>query len=130
MFRALTCARRVQPTLVPALASGRRYLSKGLYKDCPSCGAPLPTLLPACPKCRFIASIPQEVPRHEVFNLDYSNPFEVDEGNTKNTFRRLQKVVHPDLWSASDKVRIHDMSLVSQLLKSSSKIGHYNSLHT
>ncbi|KAI0296206.1 hypothetical protein BC826DRAFT_1005881 [Russula brevipes] len=59
---------------------------------CPSCGAPLPTRLPACPKCFHI-----ERP------VDHPNPFIINESQLKNNFRRMQRYVHPDLWTSRAK---------------------------
>ena len=81
--------------------------SRTLPSVCPSCSAPLPTTLPACPKCRHISLVPKDLPKHELFGLSYDpNPFDIDDAALKGAFRNLQRVIHPDLWSGSDHVRI------------------------
>jgi molecular chaperone HscB len=94
---------------------GVRYASKALPSACPSCSAPLPTPLPACPKCSFISPVSLEVPKHELFGIDYEpNPFIIDTSALRHKFRELQRVVHPDVWSGSDKVHLC-VSLVLRL---------------
>ncbi|EGO02234.1 hypothetical protein SERLA73DRAFT_178082 [Serpula lacrymans var. lacrymans S7.3] len=74
-----------------------------LPKNCPSCGSPLPTPLPACPKCFYIARLHQSIPYHEVFGFPYDpNPFVVDTSTLKRRFHDAQRVCHPDAWATRD----------------------------
>ncbi|KAI0275063.1 hypothetical protein BC834DRAFT_28123 [Gloeopeniophorella convolvens] len=90
-------------TLVP----GATYIPSRLYSaslspptTCPSCGAPLPTRLPACPKCFHIERPGNKYDFYELLNAPKSpNPFIVDEGQLKDSFRHAQRFVHPDLWA-------------------------------
>jgi molecular chaperone HscB len=79
----------------------RGYASK-ILSSCPSCGTSLPTTLPACPKCRWIDTLDGTVRRHDVFEVPYA--YSVDQTAVKQAFRKLQRVVHPDLWADSDHV--------------------------
>ncbi|KAI0724563.1 hypothetical protein C8T65DRAFT_714667 [Cerioporus squamosus] len=68
-------------------------------KTCPSCSAPLPTALPVCTKCSYIAPIPESMSYHEMLGASYEpNPFVVDVPRLKDEFRAVQGVVHPDRW--------------------------------
>ncbi|KAI0655088.1 Co-chaperone Hsc20 [Cubamyces menziesii] len=68
-------------------------------KTCPSCSAPLPTALPVCSNCSYIAPIPESMTYHEMLGTPYEpNPFAVDVRQLKNQFRAVQAVVHPDRW--------------------------------
>ncbi|KAI0335263.1 Co-chaperone Hsc20 [Cubamyces sp. BRFM 1775] len=68
-------------------------------KTCPSCSAPLPTALPVCSNCSYIAPIPDSMTYHEMLGTPYEpNPFAVDVQQLKQQFRAVQAVVHPDRW--------------------------------
>ncbi|KAM5536192.1 hypothetical protein V8D89_010091 [Ganoderma adspersum] len=68
-------------------------------KRCPSCSTPLPSSLPVCPKCFYIAPIPESMTYHEMLGTPYEpNPFVVDPRQLKDQFRAAQAVVHPDRW--------------------------------
>ncbi|KAI0361610.1 Co-chaperone Hsc20 [Trametes cingulata] len=68
-------------------------------KTCPSCSAPLPTALPVCSSCTYIAPIPESMTYHEMLGTPYEpNPFIVDVQQLKRQFRAVQAVVHPDRW--------------------------------
>ncbi len=74
---------------------------------CPSCDAPLPTRLPACPKCFHIErSRPGN--KYDYYDLletpKSPNPFVVNESRLKNNFRRVQRYVHPDVWATQGQV--------------------------
>ncbi|KAH9049334.1 hypothetical protein EDB84DRAFT_1261061, partial [Lactarius hengduanensis] len=73
---------------------------------CPSCGAPLPTRLPACPKCFHIEHSRPGYDYYDLLETPKSpNPFIVNESRLKNNFRRVQRCVHPDLWATQGKIR-------------------------
>ncbi|KAI1797889.1 Co-chaperone Hsc20 [Ganoderma leucocontextum] len=68
-------------------------------KRCPSCSTPLPSSLPVCPNCFYIAPIPESMTYHEILGTPYEpNPFVVDPRQLKDQFRAAQAVVHPDRW--------------------------------
>ena len=72
---------------------------------CNSCAAPLPTRLPACPKCFHIERPINKYDYYEILETPKSpNPFVIDEGQLKNNFRRMQRYVHPDLWTSQGEV--------------------------
>ncbi|KAI0365256.1 Co-chaperone Hsc20 [Pilatotrama ljubarskyi] len=73
--------------------------TSSLTKTCPSCSAPLPTALPVCSNCTYIAPIPDSMTYHEMLGTSYEpNPFVVDVQQLKRQFRAVQAVVHPDRW--------------------------------
>ena len=73
---------------------------------CASCAAPLPTRLPACPKCFQIERPIKKYDYYELLETPKSpNPFVINEGQLKNNFRRIQRYVHPDLWASQGEVR-------------------------
>ncbi|GJE86120.1 co-chaperone Hsc20 [Phanerochaete sordida] len=68
--------------------------------QCPKCSAPLPTTLPACPKCFFISRPSKSTTYFDIMGLsDSPNRFNVDPVDLKHRFRELQRVIHPDKWS-------------------------------
>jgi molecular chaperone HscB len=73
-----------------------------------SCGAPLPTRLPACPKCSHI-ELSRPGSKYDYYDLletpKTPNPFVVNESRLKNNFRRVQRYVHPDVWATQGEVR-------------------------
>ncbi|EKM61045.1 uncharacterized protein PHACADRAFT_51528, partial [Phanerochaete carnosa HHB-10118-sp] len=72
--------------------------------QCPSCSAPLPTSLPACPKCFFISRPSKSTTYFDIMGLSHSpNRFDVDPMDLKHRFRELQRNIHPDKWSAKGK---------------------------
>ncbi|KII94374.1 hypothetical protein PLICRDRAFT_36637, partial [Plicaturopsis crispa FD-325 SS-3] len=76
---------------------------KGPPPRCPQCDAPLPSPLPACPKCAFIA-VPRTATYHSLFDLPYEpNPFVVDAARLKAQFHVAQRVCHPDVWAGKGK---------------------------
>lgn len=80
---------------------------KGPPPRCPQCDAPLPSPLPACPKCAFIA-VPRTATYHSLFDLPYEpNPFVVDAARLKAQFHVAQRVCHPDVWTG--KVRVQSL---------------------
>ena len=82
-----------------------RPYSSSPYSVCASCGAPLPTRLPACPKCSHIERPTNKLDYYELLETPKSpNPFIVNESQLKNTFRRMQRYVHPDLWASQGEV--------------------------
>ena len=98
---------RRPPRAVPAASSARHYSNASARpKTCPSCSTPLPTALPVCTKCSYIAPIPESMSYHEMLGASYEpNPFVVDVPRLKNQFRAVQAVVHPDRWVAKPPVR-------------------------
>ncbi|KIK28545.1 hypothetical protein PISMIDRAFT_673586 [Pisolithus microcarpus 441] len=75
-------------------------LSTSLTKTCPSCGALLPTRLPVCTCCNWIAGVHNSIPYHELMGLPYSpNPFMVDTALLKHRFLEAQRICHPDAWA-------------------------------
>ncbi|KAH8988352.1 hypothetical protein EDB92DRAFT_2090061 [Lactarius akahatsu] len=105
---------------------------------CPSCGAPLPTRLPACPKCFHIEHSRPGYDYYDLLETPKSpNPFVVNESRLKNNFRRVQRYVHPDLWATQgkDKTQVaRDLSsLVNEayttLLQPLSRIHYILSQH-
>ncbi|KAI8995636.1 Co-chaperone Hsc20 [Trametes punicea] len=93
----------VLPRYTPSSNSvnGRRHYSdsSSLTKTCPSCSAPLPTALPVCSNCQYIAPIPESMTYHEMLGTPYEpNPFVVDVQQLKRQFRTVQAIVHPDRW--------------------------------
>ena len=103
--------RNLCPSLARALRFRAHYSSSPLLSQhptiCPSCRAPLPTRLLACPKCFHIEH------SHPGKNYDYydlletpkcPNPFIVNESRLKNNFRRVQRYVHPDVWAKQGEV--------------------------
>ncbi|TFK57088.1 Co-chaperone Hsc20 [Heliocybe sulcata] len=117
--------------LVPTLCSAQRTLSLCLYRGfvsayspskCPQCSAPLPTPLPACPKCQYIERVPSNAPYHELLGVETGfNPFAVDTRDLKRHFLQAQKVCHPDTWSRQPKekqdVADHMSSLINEAYK-------------
>jgi molecular chaperone HscB len=81
-------------------------LSSPHLTNCTSCGAPLPTRLPACPNCFHIELSPEN--KYDYYDLletpKSPNPFVVNESRLKNNFRRVQRYVHPDVWAAQGEV--------------------------
>ncbi|KAI6136637.1 hypothetical protein F5141DRAFT_1075797 [Pisolithus sp. B1] len=71
-----------------------------LTKTCPSCGGLLPTRLPVCSSCNWIAGVHHSIPYHELMGLPYSpNPFVVDTALLKRRFLEAQRICHPDAWA-------------------------------
>lgn len=94
--------RRILSACPTDFASRPRYISvKTLPSGCPSCQAPLPTPLPACPKCFYIAQVSPNQTYYQVLDAPYEpNPFLVDLGKLRTQYRNLQWCVHPDIWTA------------------------------
>ncbi|KAI0801254.1 Co-chaperone Hsc20 [Fomes fomentarius] len=88
----------------PYRSLGARRTYSSAFTDsklCPSCSSPLPTALPVCTNCSYIAPIPESMTYHEMLGAAYEpNPFVVDPTAIKNQFRAVQAVVHPDRWVA------------------------------
>lgn len=76
-----------------------------LPANCPSCGTPLPTRLPACPKCRFIQRIPDDYDYYDLLRTEKSeNPFQLDKAKLRRSFLDVQRYIHPDVWSPHGEV--------------------------
>lgn len=97
-------------TALRAATSGAvRHLSASAsskQSQCPSCSAPLPTSLPACPQCFFIGRPSKATTYFDIMGLSNNlNPFNVDPVDLKHRYRELQRVIHPDKWSGKGNVR-------------------------
>jgi len=99
-------AQRLQSTSTPESRSTR---------NCPKCGALLPTTLPTCINtgCGYIEPIPKEL-RSDYYAMfgfpsirdseKSQNPFKIDPKALRRRFLDMQKVCHPDRWAQSGKV--------------------------
>ncbi|OBZ80008.1 Iron-sulfur cluster co-chaperone protein HscB, mitochondrial [Grifola frondosa] len=78
----------------------RRYINTSQNpKRCPACSAVLPTPLPVCPSCAYIAKLPKSMTYYDMLDVPYEpNPFVVDTARLKARFRSAQAIVHPDRW--------------------------------
>ncbi len=109
LLGALGAHRRLVSTQRTTNRSIRLY-SSSPDPACTSCGAPLPTRLPACPKCSHIERPINKFDYYELLETPKSpNPFIINEGQLKNSFRRVQRYVHPDLWASQGEVRHNKM---------------------
>jgi molecular chaperone HscB len=95
-------------------SSSRHSVVTSLTKTCPSCGAVLPTALPVCPNCNYIARIHDSVSYHDILGLPYEpNPFVVDRTLLKRRFLEAQRVSHPDAWATKGEVSYSRVRRVS-----------------
>jgi molecular chaperone HscB len=93
-----------------------RHSSSSLSKICPSCGTKLPTTLPVCPKCDYIAKFQHSITYHELLGLPYEpNPFVVDSALLKHRYIEAQRICHPDAWVTKSEV-INPFQCVNYLL--------------
>jgi molecular chaperone HscB len=98
-YRRLVSTQRI---IIPSI----RTYSSSNPTVCTSCGAPLPTRLPACQKCSHIERPTNKLDYYELLETPKSpNPFIIDESQLKDSFRRMQRYVHPDLWTSQGEVR-------------------------
>jgi molecular chaperone HscB len=93
------------PTIRPIARGQRRPNSttSSLHR-CPQCGASLPTYLPLCTACSFIAPIQPSTSSRDLLlqNLEPGqNPFVIDGKALRNAFLRAQQVCHPDAWATA-----------------------------
>ena len=106
MLRSLLHIRRPLRLTKTTLSISQTARSQKTSKTCPSCSRALPTALPACPHCAYIAAPPLHWTYHDLFELPYEpNPFRVDARALKERFRRAQAVCHPDAWVSKGSVR-------------------------
>ncbi|KAG1749988.1 uncharacterized protein EDB91DRAFT_1110744 [Suillus paluster] len=85
-------------------SSSRHSVVTSLTKTCPSCGAVLPTALPVCPSCNYIARIHDSISYHDILGLPYKpNPFSVDAALLKRRFLEAQRISHPDAWATKSE---------------------------
>jgi molecular chaperone HscB len=85
--------------------AGSHSVVTSLTKMCPSCGAVLPTALPVCPNCNYIARIHDSISYHDLLGLTYEpNPFIVDRAILKRRFLEAQRISHPDAWATKGEV--------------------------
>ncbi|KAG2350356.1 Co-chaperone Hsc20 [Suillus weaverae] len=106
-----------------ASSSSSRYsVITSLTKTCPSCGTILPTALPVCPNCNYIARIHDSISYHDILGLPYEpNPFVVDAALLKRRFIEAQRVSHPDAWATKSEFQ-RDVALhVSNTLNAAYK---------
>ncbi|KAI0068190.1 hypothetical protein BV25DRAFT_1782010, partial [Artomyces pyxidatus] len=84
---------------------------------CPSCGSPLPTPLPACPKCFHIERMPNEQDFYQILDTPTApNPFIVDPASLKNSFRNIQRYIHPDVWTPQGEGKVNAARDLSSLV--------------
>lgn len=105
---------RTSPLALRAYSTG----SKPRNSACTSCGAPLPTPLPACPKCFHIDTIPPNPSYYELLGLDTDpelNPFIIDAKDLQRKFRNVQRYIHPDVWASQGEVRFASSCLLRRL---------------
>ncbi|KAF9785852.1 hypothetical protein BJ322DRAFT_1056612 [Thelephora terrestris] len=116
------CHQLLTPLRRAALRSSahRRLLSTTVAtgpSQCPECHSPLPTPLPACPKCSFISRTPSNIRYHEMFDLPPNdNPFTINDKQLTRQFRKLQQTVHPDVWSAKGEAESSAAANLSSLV--------------
>ncbi|KAG1825933.1 uncharacterized protein BJ212DRAFT_1259468 [Suillus subaureus] len=103
-------------------SSSRHSVVTSLTKTCPSCGTILPTALPVCPNCNYIARIHDSISYHDILGLPYEpNPFVVDAALLKRRFIEAQRVSHPDAWATKSEFQ-QDIALdVSNTLNAAYK---------
>ncbi|KAI0348061.1 Co-chaperone Hsc20 [Trametopsis cervina] len=93
----------LSPSTRPIPAVIRRNFSDDVSqstKKCSSCGAPLPTNLPACPSCFTITPLDAKMSYYEIMDIPDDKPFSIDTAALKKNFRHVQRVIHPDKWSS------------------------------
>ncbi|KAA1471477.1 hypothetical protein DENSPDRAFT_819743 [Dentipellis sp. KUC8613] len=102
----------------------RLYSSTALPSVCPVCHTPLPTRLPACPKCFHISPIDSSHNFYEILNVpSRPNPFVLNLPSLKASFRQAQRSVHPDVWA------VHGQDKADIARNLSSKVNSaYNTL--
>ncbi|KDQ09666.1 hypothetical protein BOTBODRAFT_47515 [Botryobasidium botryosum FD-172 SS1] len=103
-------------------AANARFLTTSLPTICPACSAPLPTPLPACPKCAHISPLPDDTSYYTLFRLPSPSPdnpaFNLDTKILKQYFLNAQRICHPDNWSVKgDKAQSIAASQSSMLNK-------------
>lgn len=122
MSQSLSFLRLSRHSPIARIAPRTVYLSRGFVRPhdltkhqivtsltptCLSCGAQLPTRLPVCPSCNFIARVDESVPYHELLGLPYDpNPFIVDTALLKRRFLDAQRICHPDAWATKSEVLV------------------------
>ncbi|KIK47798.1 hypothetical protein CY34DRAFT_798878 [Suillus luteus UH-Slu-Lm8-n1] len=109
--------------------SSRHSVVTSLTKTCPSCGTILPTVLPVCPNCNYIARIHDSVSYHDILGIPYEpNPFVVDTAVLKRRFIEAQRVSHPDAWATKSEfqrdVALHVSNTVNAAYKALSSPLH------
>ncbi|KAF9241385.1 hypothetical protein BU15DRAFT_44897 [Melanogaster broomeanus] len=88
----------------PSSTPTKHAVFSSLTSACPSCGAKLPTALPVCPRCNYIARLHDSITYHELLGLPYEpNPFVVDSALLKRRFLEAQKICHPDAWATKSE---------------------------
>ncbi|KAG2159860.1 uncharacterized protein EDB93DRAFT_1112307 [Suillus bovinus] len=110
-------------------SSQRHSVVTSLTKTCPSCGTILPTALPACPNCNYIARIHDSISYHDILGLPYEpNPFVVDAALLKRRFIEAQRVSHPDAWATKNEfqrvIALHMSNTVNTAYKALSSPLH------
>ncbi|KAG0708858.1 hypothetical protein DFH29DRAFT_889360 [Suillus ampliporus] len=110
-------------------SSSRHTVVTSLTKTCPSCGATLPTALPVCPSCNYIARIHDSISYHDILGLPYDpNPFAVDAALLKRRFLEAQRISHPDAWATKSEskrdIALHVSNAVNAAYKALSSPLH------
>ncbi|KAG2154844.1 hypothetical protein DEU56DRAFT_770742 [Suillus clintonianus] len=110
-------------------SSSRHSVVTSLTKTCPSCGTVLPTALPVCPNCNYIARIHDSISYHDILGLSYEpNPFAVDVALLKRRFLEAQRIAHPDAWATKTEsqrdVALHMSNTVNAAYKTLSSPLH------
>jgi molecular chaperone HscB len=102
----------------------RHSVVTSLTKTCPSCGTTLPTVLPVCPNCNYIARIHDSISYHDILGLPYEpNPFVVDTALLKRRFIEAQRVSHPDAWATKSEVSDATYNVSRYLFSSSNEMS-------
>ncbi|KZP31342.1 Co-chaperone Hsc20 [Athelia psychrophila] len=108
---------RAPPAARPFSTSPRcRTGSTAAYQPlttCPQCGKPLPTPVPVCTHCAYIARLADSTPYHALFQLPQHNPFVVDTAQLKRRYLEAQRLCHPDAWAVhgeATKAVAHSLS--------------------
>jgi len=124
--------------ILSSVQRSTRLYSSSSSGICTSCGASLPTRLPACPKCFHIERPINKYDYYELLETPkHPNPFIINETQLKNNFRHVQRHVHPDLWASQgqDKTQVaRDLSglvniAYNTLLRPLSRIHYILSQH-
>ncbi|KAG1757572.1 hypothetical protein EDB19DRAFT_1622811 [Suillus lakei] len=110
-------------------SSSRHSVVTSLTKTCPACGTILPTALPVCPNCNYIARIHDSISYHDILGLPYEpNPFAVDAALLKRRFLEAQRISHPDAWATKSEsqqdVALHVSNMVNAAYKALSSPLH------
>ncbi|KAH7106609.1 Co-chaperone Hsc20 [Auriculariales sp. MPI-PUGE-AT-0066] len=105
LFPSLSRASRVASLRAPLRrCTLKRPLTTAASRACTKCGAALPTALPLCTACKFIAPVQPHTTSRDVLAQHVEpgeNPFRVDPQALRAAFLRAQQVCHPDAWASA-----------------------------